>query len=301
MHPESTSVVGLGELLWDVFPDGKRPGGAPANVAFQAQQLGCQGVVASRVGADAEGEELIRFLKTKGLDTSAIQGDSQHPTGRVTVEVTGPGQHEFMIHEGVAWDHLKWNPDLQKVMKSAAAVCFGTLAQRSAGSRESIQSAVQATPAECLRVYDVNLRQHYYDRDWIADSLKLANVVKLNDSEVTALAPLLDLSPMQADFARELLTGWELDLVCITRGEQGALITDQSSTYEIPGRKVDVVDTVGAGDAFTAGLIVSRIQGWPWKRCGMFANRVGGLVASRSGAMPELKREFQSLKAEFLT
>lgn len=282
------SVVGLGELLWDVFSDGKRPGGAPANVAFQAGQLGCRGIVASRVGADPEGDEILEFLQRQGIDVTAIQRDRQYPTGRVTVTLSPQGQPSYVIHEEVAWDFLECNELLCTVMAEAAAVCFGTLAQRSDVSRRAIHEAVRATRGECLRVYDVNLRQQYYQTEWIEASLGLADIVKLNDDEVALLAPLLEVPVDHVEFSRAVMANWGPRMVCVTRGASGCLVVEADSVHSIAGRMVKVADTVGAGDAFTAALIVAQLQGWSVERSADFANYVGGLVASHHGAMPDL-------------
>ena len=288
-------VIGLGELLWDIFPDGKRPGGAPANVAYQAQQLGCQGVVASRVGIDERGDEVIEFLESKGLRTLAIQRDELAPTGRVTVSFNDQNQPEYIIHENVAWDKLEFTDDLQQVMERANAVCFGTLAQRSEVSRRAVMQAVEATSENCLRVYDVNIRQNYYDVSWIQQSLKLASIVKMNDEEVELLAPQLKLPTDEKEFSITLIKKFDLKLVCITRGSKGCRLTSKEESITIPGEPVQVADTVGAGDAFTAGLIYSQLSGKSLKESGEIANKIGGLVASHHGAMPELKDEFTRL------
>ncbi len=291
----SPIVVGLGEILWDVFPDEKRPGGAPANVAFQVQQLGGQGVIVSRIGTDSSGDELVTFLESKGLQTSAIQRDPTAPTGRVTVSFNDQNQPEYVIHEGVAWDNLEFHDELSQLMQKAKAVCFGTLAQRCEKSRTSIQQAVQATSPDCLRVYDVNIRQSYYDIAWIEASLKLANIIKLNDEEVELLAPLLGLPSDFQAFSKKLIQKFDLDLVCITRGANGCLLSSQDDVVDVAGERIQVADTVGAGDAFTAGLIVSQLQGKTLKDSGHFANKIGGIVASHRGAMPELKDVFANL------
>lgn len=288
-------VIGLGELLWDVFPDGKRPGGAPANVAYQAQQLGCQGVVASRVGTDKLGDEIFEFLKAKNLRTLAIQRDQSAPTGRVTVSFNQENQPEYVIHENVAWDKLEFSNDLKQVMERADAVCFGTLAQRSSLSRQSILQAVQATSENCLRVYDVNIRQEYYDVNWIRESLMLASIVKMNDEELELLAPQLSLPVDEKEFSPALIEKFDLKIVCITRGSKGCLLTSKEESIAIPGEPVQVADTVGAGDAFTAGLIYSQLSGKSLKESGEIANKIGGLVASHHGAMPELKDELNRL------
>ncbi|WP_437184880.1 carbohydrate kinase family protein [Planctomicrobium sp. SH668] len=291
-------VIGLGELLWDDFPTGKLPGGAPANVAFQANQLGFQGLVATRVGDDADGAEILGLLAEKNLDLSIVQKDAKYPTGRVTVELTD-GIPAYDIHENAAWDFIEFDAKLQAVAEKAAAVCFGTLAQRKEISRNSIYAFVEATPHDCLRVYDVNLRQKFYTAEWVKKSLSICNTVKLNDEEVEILAPLLNLPIEEEAFAKGLIQDYGVRLVCITRGAKGCLVVTKDETHAIPGKAVKVADTVGAGDSFTAALIASQLRGWPLSLSGEFANRVGGMVASRSGAMPELRREFEQLIEQY--
>jgi fructokinase len=292
-------VIGLGELLWDCFGDDRRPGGAPANVAFQANQLGCRGTVVTRVGQDDLGRELLDFLKQQQLATDHVQVDENYPTGTVTVEFTDANDPQYTIHEHVAWDHLEFNDALATLMGEAQAVCFGTLAQREAASREAIHQCLAATGEDCLVVYDINLRQKYYDRDWIERSLKAARVVKLNQDEVQVLSGLLDVDGSDLPrFANQLQTDYGVEAVCITRGSEGCLIYSENQNYDIPGTPVEVADAVGAGDAFTAALISRRLLGWPWEQAALFANRVGGLVASKSGAMPILHAEFEQLSQE---
>jgi len=291
-------VVGLGELLWDIFPDGKRPGGAPANVAFQASQLGCQGVLATRVGNDALGHELLAQLKDCQLDLSEVQMDPQAPTGTVTVELQD-GHPSYVIHEEVAWDRLELTAGLTRLMQQAGAVCFGTLAQRHAISRTTIHQALAATRPDCLRVYDINLRQHYYAPDWIKDSLRLSGLFKLNHEEVEPVAGLLQCESDPVKFARTILEKHGPTVVCITRGAHGCLVVSHDEVHDIPGRAVKVADTVGAGDAFTAGFIVARLRGWALGLAGEFANCVGAMVAARQGAMPNLQREFSRLIEQY--
>jgi fructokinase len=299
-------VVGLGELLWDCFGETRRPGGAPANVAFHADQLGCRGVVCSRVGSDPLGDEFAKFLADQGLTTDYLQRDPERPTGRATVDDSAPGHPEFTIHEDVAWDALAFTPECESLMRSAAAVCFGTLAQRSERTRETVHRCLEATAEDCLRVYDVNLRQDYYRREWVERSLESAKAVKLNEHESTVLAAQLEFPRPDTDdaeslagFARRLSERYGLDLVCVTRADRGCVLVSGDEVAVGAGRPVDVVDSVGAGDAFTAALIVSRLRRWPLGASAEFANAVGGLVASRAGAMPPLREELSRLAAEF--
>ncbi len=288
-------VLGLGELLWDVFPDSHRPGGAPANVAFHAAQLGGIGRIASRVGRDAEGDELVRFLASRSLGTDLIQRDDRYPTGRVTVTVSN-GQPSFRIHEEVAWDYLAATDDLLSAAAHAQALCFGSLAQRSPTSRATIQTCLRV--AQGLVVFDVNLRQHWYDADTIAASLESAHVVKLNRDELSILAPLFTpgvRDPVQ--FAEALRRRFPVRWVVLTRGADGCLVWGEGEVVDVPGTPVEVVDTVGAGDAFTAAFLIGLLRGWPLERTARFANGVGGLVAARPGAMPDIAAEARCLAA----
>jgi len=296
---ETPIVVGLGELLWDCFADSRRPGGAPANVAFHAGQLGCQGIVCSRVGRDRPGDELVAFLAGQGLQTEWVQRDASHPTGTVTVDTSRPDHPCFTIHEDVAWDYLAFDATLESLVSRAAAVCFGTLAQRSAASRETIHRAIGAVRPDCLVVYDVNLRQHFYQRDWIEASLRASQIAKLNAEEAIELDKLLGLHAQDPlPFAQGLLKRYGLDTVCFTRGERGCLLVRPQEAADEPGRPVEVADAVGAGDAFTAALLMSRLRRWPLRAQAAFANAVGGLVASHPGAMPILREQFAHLTRE---
>lgn len=290
-------VIGLGELLWDVFPDSRRPGGAPANVAYQAQQLGCRGLVASRIGRDGPGNEILEYLERKGLDVSTVQIDRDHPTGRVTVDISDPHHPTYTIHENVAWDYLQFDDTLKHAVQDAAAVCFGTLAQRSPVSREAIRNALAATSDDCLIVYDVNLRQRYWSADTINASLDAASIAKLNHEEAATLADILNIpGDRLTGFAAELRRRYALNAVCITRAEEGCLIVGEQETADIAGHRVDVVDAVGSGDAFTAGLIVALLEDWPLHSAAQFANEIGALVATQRGAMPDLANRFHKLR-----
>ena len=288
-------VVGLGELLWDCFADSRRPGGAPTNVAFHAAQLGHHGVVCSRVGVDDLGNELLEYLKAHNLEIRYIQYDEDRPTGYVTVDTTVADRPEYVIHENVAWDHIAFDDRLERLMAKASAVSFGTLAQRSPQSRTTIHRALSAAE-HALIVYDVNLRQTWYERDWIERSLRAAHYVKLNSDEVDVLAAVLGTESHDPDrFACALQDRFGVETVCVTRAEKGCLLMGPRDVVDVPGVKVEVVDAVGAGDAFTAALISAHLRGWPLRTAASFANEVGALVANRSGAMPIIKEELAAL------
>lgn len=289
------TVVGIGEVLWDCFANERRAGGAPANVAFQAAQLGLKGALCSRVGPDKLGDELLSTLNERGLDTRYLQRDARRPTGSVTVDASRPDHPRYTIHEDAAWDALEWRDDWNELLRGADAVCFGTLAQRTEQNRATLAAALQ-TASHALRVYDINLRSPFYERSWIETSLHSATIVKLNDAEATELSEMLSIkADDNSHMSEALLDQYELDLVCITRGEHGCLLRNATGSVEIPGRTIRLVDAVGAGDAFTAALIYSQLQDWPLTTCATFANEVGSLVASQAGAMPKLSDEFAKL------
>lgn len=279
--------------LWDCFDDSRRPGGAPANVAFQARQLGCQGVVCSRVGKDALGDELTEFLTSQGLETQYVQRDAEHPTGTVTVDTSRADHPQYTIHQQVAWDYIQFDATLAALMEKAAAVCFGSLAQRCEVSRDSIQKALAHTGNDCLVVCDVNIRQDWYTLATLDASLRASRLVKLNDAEVPLLAKVLGLDcDGEVEFCRAVQQRYDVEAVCITQAERGCLLVDRDEVVDSPGIEIELVDAVGAGDAFTAAWITARLAGRPAEQQAALANRIGALVASRAGAMPELKTEF---------
>ncbi len=302
MVSEERWVLGLGEVLWDCFPGRELPGGAPANFAFHAAQLGCHAAVLSRVGHDERGEELLALLQAGGVVTDWIQCDEEHATGTVEVDTSRPDQPRFVIRPEAAWDYLEWTPQWQEVAGKAAAVCFGTLAQRSSRSRDTLRQLLSSVPASSLTVYDVNLRQDFYDRATIDASLRRSRAVKLNEGEEATLTQLLELGPCYPrEFAARLQFRYGVQAVCITRGGNGCLVIEGNDMADEPGLPVQVVDTVGAGDAFTAAWVFARFHGWPLRKQAQFANRVGALVASRAGAMPHLQNEYRALVNEFAT
>ena len=283
-------VVGLGELLWDLFPSGKQLGGAPANFAYITNLLGDSGLPASRVGNDLFGDEVIQHLARLGLKCDFVQRDPVHPTGTVKVSVDQNGQPRFEIAEGVGWDFLEWTPEWQQLAGSVDAVCFGSLGQRAPQSRATILNFLRATRRDAVRVFDVNLRQHFYSLEVIAESMALATIVKLNHEELPRLMKLIGLDHRnEKDSARTLLATHHLELVCITRGNHGSLLLSSDECDEHPGFKVNVADTVGAGDAFTAALTHGYLRQTPLSQVNEMANRVGAWITSQPGAMPAVK------------
>src|SRR5258707_2320446 len=289
-------VVGLGELLWDLFPSGKQLGGAPANFAYIPALLGDAGIVASRVGDDRLGQEALWHLKSSGLDVSRIQRDPSHPTGTVKVEVDSNGQPEYQITENVAWDFMEFSEDWISLARSAHAVCFGTLAQRNPASRAAIRAFLSALPSFAIGIFDVNLRQSYFNAEILRDSLRHAKVLKLNHQEFPRFldllqCPLKNSGRAEITGARWLCRAFGSRLVCITRGAKGSLLVTAESHHEHPGFSVKIADTVGAGDAFTAALVHHALRGSSLAMMNTAANRMGAWVASQEGAMPPADAE----------
>jgi fructokinase len=290
-------LVGLGEVLWDLLPGGRLPGGAPANFAYHAGALGAEACVVSRVGRDEPGRALLRRLEQLGLSTDAIEEDPAAPTGTVTVEVTADGQPQFTIHEDVAWDRLAGEAAGRRAVAAADAVCFGTLAQRGEVSRRSIRALLRAAPAGSLRILDVNLRQDYYSREVIEESLALASVLKLNETELARLAEMFGLPGDERGGVAELARRFRLRTVAYTRGEGGSVVHSEGRWSERPGEPVKLADTVGAGDSFTAALALGLLAGWPLGEVHRRASEVAAYVCSQPGGTPELPGP---LRAPFL-
>lgn len=292
MSNDQRTIVGLGEVLWDMLPFGKQLGGAPANFAYICGLLGHLAIVASAVGRDSPGEELLKRLGELKLDTSFVQIDREHATGRVKVALDSHGQPEYEIEKNVAWDFLAFTPEWRLLAPRADAVCFGTLAQRSAASRSTIQAFLRASRADAIRIFDVNLRQNFFCPDVLNTSLRLANVVKLNDAELPVVTRCLELSDRdEKSSAQNLLRAFGLRLVCVTRGSRGSLLVREGDCDEHAGFSVRVQDLVGAGDAFTAALVHHLLRGSSLRAMNEAANRAGAWVANQAGGTPRANSE----------
>ena len=282
------TVVGLGELLWDVLPQGRQLGGAPANFAHMTNLVGDTGIVASRVGDDDLGREAQERLRALGLQTSFVQVDKQHPTGTVQVDVDPAGQPTFTIATSVAWDSFEWTPEWAALAQRADAVCFGSLAQRCPESRDTILSFLKAMQPDAIRVFDVNLRQNFYSSTILTESAALADIIKVNHEELPVVAKLLGI-PFIYDERRAaqwLRDTFGTKLVCMTRGAKGSLLVGENEISEHSGYRVYVADTVGAGDAFTAALVYHYLRHASLSTLNEAANRMGAWVASQTGATP---------------
>lgn len=281
------TTVGLGELLWDVFPQGRQLGGAPANFAYMTGLLGDDGLVASRVGNDELGDGAKCRLEELGLETSHVQVDPSRCTGLAQVEVDTKGQPTFEIVEPAAWDFFEWSPDWQTLARKAGAVCFGSLAQRAPQSRQTIHAFLRAIRPETARIFDVNLRQAFYSADVLADSAKLADIIKLNHDELPVVVRMLGATFHEEESAAHwLLHTFHTKLVCVTRGAKGSFLLSEYAKHEHPGIPVSVVDTVGSGDAFTAALVYHYQRRASLAAMNEAANRMGSWVAGQIGATP---------------
>jgi fructokinase len=284
-------VVGLGEVLWDLLPTGKQLGGAPANFAYHAKAMGAQAYVVSCVGEDELGDEIQKRIKAIGLSDEYVAVDGEHATGTVTVELDADGKPTYVIHEDVAWDFIAPRPELIGLASRIDCVCFGSLAQRSPVSRTTIRDFVTATRDDCLRIFDINLRQHYFNIDTIAPGLSWATVLKLNDEELPVLARLLSIEGTATEMLGTFCRRYNLDLIALTKGGQGSLLFTPEAHSIQPGLPVEVADTVGAGDAFTAALAMGLLAGLELDAIAAGANRVAAYVCSQNGATPAMPAE----------
>lgn len=289
----SFRIVGIGEVLWDLLPGGRQLGGAPANFTYHATALGADTRLVSRVGRDALGHETLERLSQIGVSTECVEVDDQLPTGSVGVTVNAAGQPQYEIYENVAWDAIHGEAAAQRAVAGADAVCFGSLAQRNAVSRASIQALVSAAPATALRIFDINLRQHYHSREVIEQSLALANVLKVNDAELPRLAEWFGITGDVRAQIQQLASRFSLRAVALTRGGDGSLLFADGRWSEHPGVATTIADTIGAGDSFTAAMTLGLLKGWDLDRINDHANRLAAFVCSQAGATPSSPESFR--------
>lgn len=282
-------VIGMGEALWDVLPEGRKIGGAPANFAFHAGQAGMDARVVSAVGRDALGDETLLTLQQKGLNTDAV-ARVDFPTGVVQVTLSEGGIPQYDICEGVAWDNIPFTPALDELARNAQAVCWGSLAQRSEVSRNCIYRFLDAMPSEQgrLKVFDINLRQHFYSIDVIEASCQRANVLKINEEELVIVSELLRLgTPLVEQQCRLLMERFSLDMLVLTCGSNGSYIFTPVETSFRVTPLVQVADTVGAGDSFTATLVADLLKGASVGVAHEHAVQLAAYVCTQQGAMAE--------------
>ena len=277
-------IVGIGEILWDMLPSGKALGGAPANFAYHAARLGEEGWAVSAIGDDPLGREIQDVVNGKRLHH--ILSLTSKPTGTVDVKLDVRGVPTYTIREDVAWDNIPFTPEMEDLACCADAVCFGSLVQRMA-SRESVVRFIRTMRPEALKIFDINLRQHYYSKEVIEESLRLADILKINDEEIRTVADLLSLESDDTAACRALIARYCLRLVILTRGAAGSEVITATEVIPQEASKADVIDTVGAGDAFTAAFVVAYLRGDSLAEAQRKASETAAYVCSRKGAMPE--------------
>lgn len=284
-------IFAIGEVLWDMLPAGKKVGGAPGNFAYHCRQQGAAADMISRVGDDELGRELLEFYRSVGLSTEYLVVDPEHPTGAVDVELAADGQPRYVFRDNVAWDHLHAGPETLALLQTADAICYGTLAARRDESLRAIRAMISAPAKSALRVFDVNLRAPHYTRDTVLELLEPADVLKLNDEELPILSQMLgaDLPGSDDDVliaaARRLLDRYAYKLLILTRGERGSILMTPDAVSQYRSRPVPVVDTVGAGDAFTAAAVIGFLDGKPLDEINRTASDLAAQVCTHPGAM----------------
>jgi fructokinase len=281
-------IVGLGELLWDMLPSGKQLGGAPANFAYHAAGLGAQARVVSAVGTDLLGDEIMARIAQLGLPADWLQRDGAHPTGTVDVELDAAGQPTYTIHEHVAWDFIRWTSPLADLASRCDAVCFGSLCQRNAVSRNTIKEFLAHTRPKCARIFDINLRQQFYSREVIEESLRACSVLKLNDEELPVLADVLGIRGSTEALITSLIINFDLKLCALTRGARGSFLVAPEGAHDHPGIPTEVADTVGSGDAFAAAVAMGLLRGAKLKEINLHANTIAARVCAAHGATPDI-------------
>ncbi len=299
MKGASHTVVGLGEALWDLLPSGKHLGGAPLNFAYISSLLGEQALICTRIGDDPLGNEIQAELRARKLSLNGIQTDPELPTGTVAVSFKD-GQPEYEIRRPAAWDALEWSPKWCEIASKSDAICFGTLAQRTQKSQKTVHKFVENAPNTCLKVCDINLRRPFFDAQIIESTLQLATILKLNDIELAEIAAMFAIkSADPVAQMRELLRRFDLKCVFVTRGERGAMATNGAETVEHPGFLVQIRDTIGAGDAFTAAAIHCLLAKKDLKTTLATANKWAAWVASQPGGMPKMERNQLKMMTDF--
>jgi fructokinase len=282
---ERKIVAGIGELLWDLMPTGKQPGGAPCNFSFHASQVGCESYMISAVGDDDQGKELVEAINSLGITNRYIQTNS-YKTGYVSVALNRLGHPDYTIHENVAWDFIEWHDKLIDLAKKTDAACFGSLAQRCTISRKTIICFLDVLPDHCLKVFDINLRQNYYTEEIIKKSLEYADILKLNEDELPVVSSFYLLEGSVEDQLKGLMGKCNLNLIAYTMGNKGSVLLDRNESSFVEAKKVNVVDTVGAGDSFTSILVAGILNDIPLKDIHRKATEIAAYVCSRQGATP---------------
>ncbi len=283
-------IVGLGELLWDNLPYGKRWGGAPANVACHASQLGADAYIVSAIGNDIEGENLLKAVSERGINT-CVSTAASHPTGSVDISLDSNGTPSYEIVTDRAWDHIPFTKRMETLAAKADAVAFGTLAQRSVHSRETIHRFLENTRLDCLKVFDVNLRETFFSQDIIASSLQFTDVLKVSEEELLTVAEMFELPREPVPFARAVIERFIIGTVVLTRGSRGCMIVTATDTADFAGVETAVVDSVGAGDAFMAAMTRCLLGGIDIHQANILSCRIASMTCTHFGATPSLPED----------
>ena len=280
-------VIGIGEALWDMLPEGKKLGGAPANFAYHACQFGLEGMAVSAIGQDSLGEEIVEALEAHHLPYHLDR--VEYPTGTVQVTLDQQGVPQYEIKTDVAWDNIPYTKELAALAADCKAVCFGSLAQRNAVSRESIGLFLQAVPKDCLKVFDINLRQDFYNREVLEDSFRRCDILKINDEELVVISRMFELPGLSLEEkCRSLIKTYNLQMLILTCGVNGSYVFYEGGMSFLDTPKVTVADTVGAGDSFTGAFVGSLLNGKTVPEAHETAVKVSAYVCTQSGAMPEV-------------
>lgn len=281
-------VIAVGEIVWDMLPAGKQLGGAPLNFAFFSKELGAEAYAVSAIGNDALGDEALAVASATGVNLDYLQRNNL-PTSRVLISLDNEGVPQYEIVENVAWDALECPQMILDLVKDASVMCWGSLAQRSVTSRRSVLAMLAAAPKECVKVFDINIRQHYYSREVIETSLGYADILKLNEDELPLVASILGLSGQERDIVRQLIEKYALKYLVYTHGADFSEVYSATGEYShVPTPKVKVVDTVGAGDSFTAVFVTSILQGLSMAESHARAVEVSAYVCTQNGAINPL-------------
>ncbi len=288
-------IIGLGEALWDVLPEGKKLGGAPANFAYHAGQFGLDTFAISALGEDALAEETIEALKEHGLNY--LMPRVPYPTGTVQVTLAEGGIPTYEIKEGVAWDNIPYTDEMAEIAKNARAVCFGSLAQRNKVSRENIRKFLADTPADCLKICDINLRQQFYSKEILEDSFRLCNILKINDEELVVVNRMFGYDGLDMrQTCEKMVQDYGLKMLVLTCGTNGSYVfTDDGLTSFQDTPKVEVADTVGAGDSFTGSFCACILNGKPVQEAHKTAVQVSAFVCTQNGAMPVIPDKLKTV------
>lgn len=290
-NSQQNYIVGIGEALWDMLPEGRKIGGAPANFTYHVSQFGLDAVAVSAVGDDELGAEIRHTFEEKDLHTQLAT--VPYPTGTVAVTLDAKGIPHYEICEGVAWDNIPFSPELEALARNTIAVCYGTLAQRNSVSRKTIESFIAAMPADGIKICDINLRGTFYNKEILESSMRACDILKINDEEIDEVSRLLGAEfPTQRMAALNLMSRYEIDILILTCGTNGSYIYSMDGTESfLPTPKVKVADTVGAGDSFTGAFIAALLCGKDIKKAHALAVEVSAYVCTQNGAMPELPDE----------